>query len=114
MTAWTAATAEVRDLDQLEGTDITGSVRVKILARTPHQLVMEVLMSAGARSSPHAHACDSTGVMLEGRARAVVDGKVVEVGPGDGYHHPEGVEHHVEALTSCRFIEIKSPPVEPW
>lgn len=114
MTAWTSSTAEVHDLHHLEGTEVTGTVQVKVLARTPRQLVLEVVMEEGARSNPHTHPCDSAGVVLEGWARAVVGGEVVDVGPGDGFHHPEGVEHHVEALTRCRFIEIKSPPVESW
>lgn len=114
MTAWTAATAPTEHLRELEGVPVHGDIVVRTLVHTPHQLVLEVLMGAGARSTAHAHPCDSAGVLLSGRVRAWLDGEESVLEPGDGYHHPEGVVHHVEALEDSRLIEIKSPPTRPW
>ena len=114
MTAYSADEAPEVRIRALEGTEVVGEVLVRVMVRSSSQLVLDVTMAAGARSSPHTHACDSAGVILSGQVIAEVDGRTVTLRAGDGFHHPEGVEHHVEALEDSRWIEIKSQPVEPW
>lgn len=114
MTAYRAGSAPSQRLAAIEGAEVHGDVVVRILAETPRQLVLEVEMAAGARSTSHTHPCDSAGVLLSGRVRAEVDGVETVLEPGDGFHHPEAVAHHVEALTDARWIEVKAPPVRPW
>jgi quercetin dioxygenase-like cupin family protein len=98
----------------LEGIPLEGPVSVAIRARSETMLVLEVRMPAGSRSNPHRHTADSTGYLITGRVRAVVDGTETLLGPGDAFVHPRNVEHSVEALQDSHWIEIKSPPVQPF
>lgn len=112
--AWSYDAAPRRRITRLEGAPISGEVSVRVAARTPSMLVLDVEMSAGSSSSSHTHTSDSAGMLITGRVRAVIAGVETVVEPGDGFHHPPGVEHHVEALEDSRWIEIKSPPDQPW
>ena len=107
-------TAPVHHITHLEGVPLEGPVEVSERARSSSMLVLEVRMPAGTRSNPHRHTADSTGYVLEGRVRAVVEGATSILGPGDVFVHPPGVEHHVEALEDSHWIEIKSPPISPF
>lgn len=101
-------------LTHLEGVELEGPVEVAIRARSDTMLMLEVRMSAGSRSNPHRHSSDSTGYLLSGRVRAVVDEVRTVLSPGDAFVHPRGVEHFVEALEDSHWLEIKSPPLQPF
>jgi quercetin dioxygenase-like cupin family protein len=98
----------------LEGASVAGEVRGTLLARTETMLLIDVHMQRGAASPPHEHPGDSIGYLIEGRVECVVDGERVELGPGDSFYHPPGVTHSVRALQDAHWVEIKSPPREPW
>lgn len=112
--AWPRSESPVTRVRELEGLPINGQVTARTVAHTPTMLVLDVEMTAGTASAPHIHDSDSAGVLLAGRVRATVAGEEVVLEPGDGFHHPRGVEHHVEALEDSRWIEVKSPPTRPW
>jgi quercetin dioxygenase-like cupin family protein len=76
-------------------------------------LLLELTLSAGARSEPHRHDHESVCYLLRGRVRTTVGDDSLELGPGEACRHAIGVLHSVEALEDSLMLEIKSPPPDP-
>lgn len=111
--AWLRDEAETVVMSTVEGRSLGSPAEVRVLAESSIMLLTEVTMSSA--SPPHVHEHDSVGYVLSGRVRMCIGGEEHELGPGDGFHHPAGVEHEMVVL-SCPtvWIEIKSPPVRTW
>ena len=72
--------------------------------------LMEQLMAWGPQAPRHLHEWMREGFyILEGRARFVVDGRTMEVGPGDFLTVPRQTWHEFEALTELRFLNWYTP-----
>ncbi len=63
---------------------------------------------AGEGAEEHHHPHEQIVVILEGRLRAHLGGEVAELGPGEGFHAPPDVPHHVEALEDTVVLSCKS------
>ena len=96
-------------IKSVEGEAIAGSLFVKPLIRGEEMSLMEIQLSAGAASPPHAHDHESLIYVVKGKLKAVVGDLTVVLGPGDVCLHPRGVSHSLEALEKSTFVEIKSP-----
>ncbi len=72
-----------------------------------------VTLAPDAVGTLHSHAEEQWGVMLEGEAVRIQDGKEVPVRAGDFWRTPGGVEHSVRAgPQGARILDIFSPPRE--
>lgn len=110
---WRHDSVENRRISSVEGRELTAPGSVRCLADSEQQLLVEVTMSGA--SPPHMHDHDSVGYVVSGRVLMRIDGDEHELLPGDGFHHPPGVVHEMEALeVSTVWLEIKSPPVRTW
>ncbi len=63
---------------------------------------------AGEGATMHAHPHEQIIIVLHGRARATIDGKVSEVGPGTALHMRPNVPHALEVLEDCELVSCKS------
>jgi quercetin dioxygenase-like cupin family protein len=107
--------AHLESIAAVEGRALSAPALVRVLAEGEEMLVMEVTMPAGAASPPHVHDHESVGYVVDGRVGTVIDGVDYQMGPGDGFRHPRGVEHSMKAIGSeAVWIEVKSPPGRSW
>ena len=74
-----------------------------------------VTLAADAEGRVHSHAEEQWGVLLEGDAVRIQDGKEVAVKAGDFWLTPGGVPHGIRAGPSgARILDIFSPPREAY
>lgn len=110
---WRHDSVENRWISSVEGQPLTAPGSVRCLAESEKQLLIEVTMSGA--SLPHVHDHDSVGYVVSGRVRMRIDGREHELLSGDGFYHPPGVVHEMEALeVPSVWLEIKSPPIRTW
>ncbi len=93
----------------VEGKAIAGTLFVRPLIRGEEMSLMEIELSAGVASPPHAHDHESLIYVVKGKLKAVVGEKIFILDPGDVCRHPRDVSHFLEALEESIFVEIKSP-----
>ena len=99
-------TAEPRQL--LEGVDLT------TLVHGEKTLMGQFKIAKGAAIPAHSHPHEQTGIMITGKLRFNVDGKIVDVEAGDSWCLPGGVEHSAEALKDSVIVEVFSPVREDY
>ena len=95
----------------------TGTVNRRLIGpETVGAKQLEVLLGVvekGKGAQPHSHpGIEQVCYMLEGRARAEVDGQVMDLGPGDCCFFPAGAPH-VFTVTSdepVKVLVIYAPP----
>lgn len=100
-------------IERVEGRPMSG-VRVRSALKGMDGLMLEVSLDSGTRVPAHEHSHESFCYVLEGKIRLRVGDETFLAGPGDAFMHPRGVIHDAEALESCRWLEVKSPPEETW
>lgn len=85
-------------------------VFVKAITGCAAQLCMIRLMPG--QMSDHCHAEEQIGYVLSGRALVKIDNEEKEVGPGEGYLVPMGVQHtfRVVGEEALEFVEVFCPP----
>jgi quercetin dioxygenase-like cupin family protein len=69
------------------------------------QLVLWTNETGQGYSAPHSHDFDEYCVVLSGRFTGLVDGKPVDVGPGEELHIPAGVVHEGGYTMGYRAID---------
>ena len=110
-----AADVAPERIASVEGVKEHGDLTVKVLQVGAEILMLEVTRKAGQIDPPHKHDDhESCGYMIQGRMKVVVGDKEFIAGPGSSWKHPPGVVHSAVALTDCKQIEIKSPPMRTW
>ena len=60
--------------------------------------------------TPHGHAYETVGYVIEGRATLISGDTRLALEPGDSWHVPSGVEHVYEVETGFKAVEATSPP----
>jgi quercetin dioxygenase-like cupin family protein len=98
----------------IEGKATDGRTRVMVLMEGEELLMCLIEMDAGGVTPPHSHEHESAGLLLQGRLRTTIDGKTYELEVGDGFWHPAGMEHWVEALEDAVWLEVKAPAHRAW
>ena len=107
--------AERHDITTVEGEPLDPPATVRVLGDGQQMLLVEVVMPAGGSSPPHVHDHESVGYVVRGRVQTQIAGVGQELGPGDGFRHPPGVEHSMRALDDgATWLEVKSPPTRTW
>ncbi len=74
-----------------------------------HTLLTEFRLQAGRRLPTHAHAQEQTGYLVRGRIRLRIGDASRELGPGDSWCIPGGVEHEAHILDDAVALEVFSP-----
>ena len=94
---------------RLIGPETVGAKHVEVLLG----VVGGALDAAGGGALPHRHpGIEQVCYMLQGRARAEVDGQVREMGPGDVCFFPADMVHAFTRISEepVRVLVIYSPP----
>lgn len=94
--------------------DLGGGVSRRVLAYTPQLMIVEVNFEQGGVGSVHTHPhCQNTYVRA-GRFRFTIDGKDVEVGPGDTIAFPPDIPHGTLCLEAGTLLDIFTPMREDF
>lgn len=94
---------------RLIGPETVGATHVEVLLG----VVGGALDAAGGGALPHRHpGIEQVCYMLQGRARAEIDGQVREMGPGDVCFFPADMVHAFTRISEepVRVLVIYSPP----
>jgi quercetin dioxygenase-like cupin family protein len=84
-------------------------VRLKTLVHGAATLMAEFRLDAGHELPAHAHPHEQTGYLVRGRIRLRIGDETRELGPGDAWCVPGGVEHGADLLEDSVAIEVWSP-----
>jgi quercetin dioxygenase-like cupin family protein len=79
-----------------------------------HTMLVELRMAAGSHVPAHTHPHEQTGYLASGRFRFRLGERWLELGPGDSWSVPGGVEHEVEVLEDTVAVDIFSPPRDEY
>ena len=80
-----------------------------VLAHAPDLMVVRFDFQTGDRGDLHSHPHVQSTYVQSGRYRFSVDGRSLEVGPGDAFVIPSGVEHGCECLEAGTLIDSFTP-----
>ncbi|WP_085884494.1 cupin domain-containing protein [Oceanibacterium hippocampi] len=106
---------QAEKLDTVEGVKEQGHVEVRKLMVGDEILMLHVYRKKGLIDPVHKHMDhESTGYLIKGKLKLVIDGKEFIATPGTAWRHPVGVDHYSEALEDVEQLEIKSPPRKTW
>jgi quercetin dioxygenase-like cupin family protein len=92
---------------------LPGVIR-RTLTDGERMMLCEVRMQKDAVVPLHTHPHEQTGYLVSGRCRFQLGEEVREIGAGDCWMVPGGVEHEATALEDSVFIDVFSPPREEY
>lgn len=78
----------------------------RVLVDSPSLAVDEIRFDAGIATDGHGHGLDQAAVQISGRFEVRLGDSTVELGPGDGYGIPSGLEHSVRCIEAGSYILI--------
>ena len=85
-------------------------VAFDLLATGPQSMMTLMHYRVGNVIPPHAHPNEQAGYILFGRTRVHTPERSCELGPGDSYAIPAGVEHRIEILEDTDELQVFTPP----
>lgn len=101
-------------MDQGIARDLTEGITTRIFAGR-QAMVSIVRVEPGATGTIHSHPQEQWGMMLEGSAVRIQDGEHIEVGKGDFWITPGGVEHGIiGGPEGAVIMDVFSPPREEY
>lgn len=92
---------------------LPGIVR-RTLNEGARTMLCELRMAKGAVVPAHTHPHEQIGYLASGRLRFRIGDVWRELGPGDSWCVPGGVEHEVHVLEDTVCIDVFSPPREEY
>ncbi len=81
----------------------------QVLADSPDLMIVAFGFEAGAAGARHSHSHVQSTYVESGRFRFGIGDDVVEVGPGDSFVIPSGIEHGCTCLQAGRLIDCFTP-----
>jgi quercetin dioxygenase-like cupin family protein len=81
-----------------------------LLAIGERTMVTKMRFQAGMTARAHTHPHEQAGYVISGRYRQTVAGASHELGVGDSYAIPGGIEHAMEVLEDGEVIDVFTPP----
>jgi quercetin dioxygenase-like cupin family protein len=84
-------------------------VTFDVLATAERLMVTRMKYRAGMAAATHVHPHGQAGYVVSGRYRQTIAGSSYELGPGDSYVIPGGVEHSMEGLEGGEIIDVFTP-----
>lgn len=85
-------------------------VAFDLLATGPQSMMTVMHYRVGNRIPFHSHPNEQIGYILFGRTRVLTRDDSRELGPGDTYAIPAGVEHSIEILEDADEVQVFTPP----
>ena len=85
-------------------------VAFDLLATGPQCMMTKMHYRVGNQIPFHSHPNEQIGYILFGRTRVVTRDEARELGPGDSYAIPAGVEHSIEILQDTDELQGFAPP----
>jgi quercetin dioxygenase-like cupin family protein len=89
--------------------DAGHGVTRRVLAESPELMVVAFTFAEGGRGLPHSHPHVQSTYVAAGRFAFEVGGERFEVGPGDAFVVPSGVEHGCRALEPGLLVDSFTP-----
>jgi quercetin dioxygenase-like cupin family protein len=89
-------------------------IAMKTLCHGERTLLAEFRLDAGSTLPRHAHPHEQTGYLTAGRLVLTIGDERREVGPGDAWSIPGGVEHGAEVVADAVAVEVFSPPRDDY
>ena len=81
-----------------------------LLSYGPESMVTKMLYKRGDNPPLHKHPNEQSGYVVSGEYRIIIDNVGSEIGPGDSYTIPRGVEHGIEVIKPGEVLDFFSPP----
>lgn len=101
-------------VDGLEAVELLPGITARMVPGD-HVMLCFVTIAPGAEVPPHAHPHEQGGTVLRGTLLMTIDGETREIGPGDAYLIPGGVEHGATSTGDiCEVLDVFSPPREDY
>jgi quercetin dioxygenase-like cupin family protein len=89
-------------------------IRMKTLCYGARTLMTEIVLERGSILPLHSHPHEQTGYLVKGHIRLRIGAKEHEVGAGDSWCIPSGVEHGAQSLEDSIAVEVFSPVREDY
>ncbi len=84
-------------------------IQMKTLCYGERTLMTEFILEGGRTLPVHSHPYEQTGYLVKGRIRLRIGTQEHEVGAGDSWCIPTGVEHGAQILEDSVAVEVFSP-----
>lgn len=94
--------------------ELAEGVWFKTLVHGEKTLLAEFRIKRGALMPEHSHPHEQTGYLVSGRVVFQVEGRRLEVSPGDSWNIPGNLPHSAEVLEDAVIIEVFSPVREEY
>ncbi len=92
---------------------IPGLVR-RMVADGGSMMICEFTLEKGVEIPAHSHPQEQIGYVVSGNLRITVNGESRDLGPGDCYYAPSGVQHGAVVLERAVVADTFSPPRDDY
>lgn len=89
-------------------------LRRQVLAHNENLMLVRHLMDAGWEGTRHSHPHDQLVYVISGRLRFTGGSSSFEIGAGDSFVVPGGVEHQAVALQKSEVLDVFHPYREDY
>lgn len=89
--------------------ELGGGTSRKVLAYSEQLMIVEVICEKGGVGSVHTHPHVQSTYVKSGRFRFTIDGKDVDVGPGDTLAFPSNIPHGMLCLEEGVLLDVFTP-----
>ena len=89
-------------------------IQIKTLVYGEKTLMTEFLLAKGHQLPKHSHPHEQTGYLVKGRMRLTIGREDKDLGPGDSWCVPGGVEHYADIIEDSVAVEVFSPVREDY
>lgn len=73
-----------------------------------HQIYVH--LAAGAKLAEHTHVQEQVAFVVKGKLRLIVEGKPIDLGPGESYFLKSNIPHAAEVDVDTEVLDSFSPP----
>jgi quercetin dioxygenase-like cupin family protein len=94
--------------------EVLPGIRRKTLVYGDRTLMSEFLLKQDALLPAHQHDQEQTGYLVSGKMMLSIGSETFEVGPGDSWTIPGGVEHGARPLVDSVALEVFAPLREDY
>jgi quercetin dioxygenase-like cupin family protein len=105
---------EVIPSNQEEMTTPEPGLRRQVMSYSPTMMLVRHTMTKGWVGTKHSHPHEQMVYMVSGKIRFESPDGAFEVGPGDCFLVPGGVDHQASALEDCEVLDIFTPYREDY
>ena len=98
------AAGEAARGSEVELTQSRPGVGLRVFFKTETIKLQEVFFDAGEVAAGHAHSEDQTAYVVSGKFEVTLDGTPHELGAGDAYLIPGGVNHAIRAIETGSYV----------